>query len=54
MQTQSPEHAEAPDALESQAGAPVDDVHDHVPLSALVGVAKALSDHSDLDVDPKR
>ena len=39
MQTPSAERAEAPDAFESQSDATGDDVHDHVPLSALADIA---------------
>ena len=39
MQTPSAERAEAPDAFESQSDATVNDVHDHVPLSALADIA---------------
>jgi hypothetical protein len=41
MQTPSPEHAEPPDAFESQPGAPGDDVHDHMPLSALANIVRS-------------
>ena len=41
MQTPSPEHAEPPDAFESQPGGPGDDVHDHVPLSALANIVRS-------------
>ncbi|OUS45595.1 hypothetical protein BE221DRAFT_192917 [Ostreococcus tauri] len=42
MQTPSAERAEAPDAFESQSDATGNDVHDHVPLSALRTVLAAL------------
>ena len=41
MQTPSAERAEAPDAFESQSDATGDDVHDHVPLSALRTVVRS-------------
>ena len=34
-------HAEASDAFESQSNATIDDVHDHVPLSALASIVRS-------------
>jgi hypothetical protein len=41
MQTPSAEHAEAPGGFESQSATTGDDVHDHVPLSALANIVRS-------------
>ena len=41
MQTPSTEHADPPEPFESQPGGPGDDVHDHVPLSALADIVRS-------------
>ena len=41
MQTPSTEHADPPEPFESQPSGPGDDVHDHVPLSALANIVRS-------------